>query len=140
MSGDSAMYDDGILQIRRTGSPPVLVLAGEIDESAYPGLVGALAEFTDEGHCDIHLDLAGVEYCDLAGLRAMILLAGARDHCPDGRRVVLHAAAPQLKTVLSILGWDSTAGLALDEQAISPLPPPAALTAASLRNGRSQWH
>jgi anti-anti-sigma regulatory factor len=133
------LYDDGILRITRTGWPPVLALVGEIDESVYPGLVSALGEFTGEGHCDIHVDLAGVEYCDLAGLRAVVLLAGASDHCPDGRRVVLHAIAPQLRRVLSILGWDSTAGLALDE--LPAGPPPAGLTVASRPDSKAdQWH
>jgi ABC-type transporter Mla MlaB component len=122
MSKD-AVYDDGVLRVTWAGSPPVLALAGEIDESTYPGLVGALKEVAD-GHEDVHVSLAGVDYCDLAGLRAIILLTGAdgQSHNGDGprrRRVVLHEVPPQLQTVLRIVGWDSVPGLAMDGQRAS---------------------
>jgi anti-anti-sigma regulatory factor len=117
MSGH-AVYDDGILRITRSGSPPVVALAGEIDEATYPGLVATLAQAVDE-HGEVHFDLAGVEYCDLAGLRAIVCVTGA-DHGGHGtrRRVVLHRLRPELMTVLRIVGWDSTPGLALGEPAI----------------------
>jgi ABC-type transporter Mla MlaB component len=111
-----AVYDDGVLRITRAGSPPVLALVGEIDESTYAGLVGALAEFT-AGQGEIHLDLAGVDYCDLAGLRALVRLTGADGRDPGRRRVALHSCPAQLTAVLSILGWDTTVGLTFDEQA-----------------------
>lgn len=79
--------------------------------------MGTLAEFTARPG-EVHFDLAAVEYCDLAGLRAIVRLAAANGH-PAGttRRVILHAVPQQLKKVLSILGWDSTAGLAMNEPA-----------------------
>jgi len=110
-----AVYDDGVLRITRSGSPPIVALAGEIDESTYPGLVGAL-ETAADGHNEIHFDFAQVAYCDLAGLRAIICVTGA-DHDGKGsrRRVVLHRLSPELETVLRIVGWDGTPGLALNE-------------------------
>jgi ABC-type transporter Mla MlaB component len=73
------------------------MITGDIDEFTYPRLTTALAGLAD-GDGDIHLDLAAVQYCDLAGLRALIRLsAGHRDR-PDheGRRVILHGLpAPQ---------------------------------------------
>ena len=47
MMSKDAIYDDGVLRVAWAGSPPVLALAGEIDESTYPGLVGALKEAAD---------------------------------------------------------------------------------------------
>ena len=116
-----AIYDDGVLRVAWTGSPPVLSLAGEIDESTYPGLIGALKEAAN-GNGEIHVSLADVEYCDLAGLRAIILLTGTDSYSHNGdtpprsRRVVLHDVPPRLQTVLQIVGWDSVPGLALDGQ------------------------
>ncbi len=111
------MFDDGVLRITCSGSPPVIALAGEIDEATYPGLVRALDEAAD-GEREIHFDLARVEYCDLAGLRAIVCVTGAdRDGQGGWRRVVLHQLRPELMTVLRIVGWDSTAGLTLDEPA-----------------------
>ena len=97
-------YDDGVLRIsRRAGAR--LVLAGEIDEETYPALVSSLGEVA-AGAAEVHIDLSAVRYCDLAGLRAMIRLAG-----PGRRRVVLHGIPEQLDEVLRVLGWDGTPGL-----------------------------
>jgi anti-anti-sigma factor len=101
-------YDDGVLRMTPVGSPPGLAIAGEIDEDTYPALVGKLAELA--GTAEIHLNLAGVKYCDLAGLRAIVRLAGAH-----GSRLVLHDLPPPLRTVLGIVGWDATPGLVIDQ-------------------------
>jgi anti-anti-sigma factor len=112
---EHAMYDDGVLRITRSGRPPVVTLAGEIDEATYPGLMIALGQVAD-GQSEVHFDLGGVEYCDLAGLRAIVCVTGAdRDGHGGWRRVVLHQLSPELQTVLQIIGWDSTPGLVLDE-------------------------
>ena len=104
-------YDDGVLRITPMGDPSGLAIAGEIDEDTYPALVAKLEEFA--GGDEIHLNLAGVEYCDLAGLRAIVRLASAS--CgSEGRRLVLHDLPPQLRAVLRIVGWDSTPGLVID--------------------------
>ena len=139
MMREGAVYDDGMLRIAWVGSPPVLAIAGEIDESNYPGLLGALKEVADEHradehgadehgadeHGEVHVSLAEVDYCDLAGLRAIVMLTGAHGLGHDGegqsqngdgrhpRRVVLHEMPSQLQTVLRIVGWDSMPGLAL---------------------------
>lgn len=106
------LYDDGVLRI--TGVPPVAALAGEIDESSYAGLLSALEELGN-GYNEVQLDLAGVRYCDLAGLRAIVSLTSA-GRSGAVRRVVLHDIPPSLRKVLQIVGWDATPGLALDEQ------------------------
>jgi hypothetical protein len=135
MTGDCALYDDGVLRVTITDDPPGLAIAGEIDESTYPGLVSALDKLTD-GPAEIHVSLAEVSYCDLAGLRAIVRITGADSNGPGGsgaggsgndgsRRVVLHGVPGPLKTVLQIVGWDSIPGLALD-QPDSSVPPASA--------------
>jgi ABC-type transporter Mla MlaB component len=130
MTGDCALYDDGVLRVTTTDDPPGLAIAGEIDESTYPGLVSALDKLTD-GPAEIHVSLAEVSYCDLAGLRAIVRITGAESNGPGGsgndgsRRVVLHGVPRALKTVLQIVGWDSIPGLALD-QPDSSAPPASA--------------
>ncbi len=106
----SAGHDEGVLRITRTGTPSRLAITGEIDESTYPSLVQSLDELT-QGVPEVHLDLAGVVYCDLAGLRAMVRLAGSGPGGSPGRRVVLHQVPEQLRAVLEIIGWDSVPGL-----------------------------
>ena len=111
--GSGLVLDDGTLRITwRSGEPPIMVLAGEVDEASYPGLVAALTGAA--AHYDeIHLDLAGLGYCDLAGLRAIVRLASP--DVPRGavKQVVLHRVPDSVRTVLHIVGWDAAAQLTL---------------------------
>jgi ABC-type transporter Mla MlaB component len=125
MTGDCALYDDGVLRVTTTDDPPGLAIAGEIDESTYAGLVSVLDKLTDSP-AEIHVSLTEVSYCDLAGLRAIVRITGADGRGPGGsgakrsgnggsRRVVLHGVPRSLQTVLQIVGWDSIPGLAVDQ-------------------------
>ena len=120
LGGDSPVYDDGVLRITRVTGPGLpsgpapglgsgdlraaYALAGEIDESTVGGLAGKLAEIT-AGLGEVHLDLAALDYSDLAGLRVIVQLAG------PGRRVVLHRVPPHLRAILGIVGWDGAPGV-----------------------------
>jgi ABC-type transporter Mla MlaB component len=95
------------LQMATLENPPGLAIAGEIDEDTYPALVEKLGELA-WGRDEIHVDLSAVQYCDLAGLRAIVRPV------TTGRKVVLHGLPAHLQTVLSILGWDRTPGLVID--------------------------
>jgi ABC-type transporter Mla MlaB component len=123
MTSDCAVYDDGVLRITNTDDPPGLAIAGEIDESTYDGLIGALGTFA-HGPGEVHVSMGGVSYCDLAGLRAIVCVTGAdggaRGNGGDTRRVVLHEVPAQLATVLRIVGWDAIPGLAVDQPSGSP--------------------
>ncbi len=107
------VYDDGVMRVTRTADPPGLAIAGEIDESTYLALLGALRELPDTPP-EIHLDLADVSYCDLAGLRAIVRLASPGGGS-TGRPVVLHKMPEQLRAVLEIIGWDAIPGLTVAE-------------------------
>jgi anti-anti-sigma regulatory factor len=102
-------WDSGRLE-----DEPWLFVAGEIDEYSYKSLIRTLASVARDPS-EIHIDLADVEYCDVAGLRAFVVLAAAPccDHA--GMRVVLHHVPPCSVNVLHILGWDTTTGLTLAE-------------------------
>jgi anti-anti-sigma factor len=107
--------DDRVLRITMNGDGPALVLAGEIDEFSYPDLTASLAHAVTAGRGDIHIDLGGVEYCDIAGLRAMVCATGSPGAARPGRRVVLHSVPPQLRKVLRILGWDALPTVVVEE-------------------------
>ena len=105
-------YDNGILRITPTASPAGLAIAGEIDEATYPALVTTLRELAG-GYQDVQLDLSGVSYCDLAGLRAIVRLAddGAQG---QARQVRLHNVPQHIRAVLAIIGWDALPGLVVE--------------------------
>jgi ABC-type transporter Mla MlaB component len=109
-----AVYDDGVLAITLAGSPPVIAIAGDIDECTYAGLMTTLDKFAS-GEGEVSISLAAVRHCDLAGLRAIVRLAGTGSGGWDSgdRRVVLLEVPQNLTAILAITGWDTTPGLAL---------------------------
>ncbi len=110
-------YYDGVLLVICAGSPQVVRIAGEIDESSYPGLVSTLDDLVDrEG--DVHINLAGLAYCDVAGLRAILQLAGTGGS-HRGRFLFLDDIPHQLAMLPQILGWNSIPGLIMNEAASS---------------------
>jgi anti-anti-sigma regulatory factor len=115
MAGSHDVYDDGVLRVTSTARPPMVVIAGEIDESNYSGLVGAL-DMLANGRDQLHINLGGVEFCDLAGLRAIIRLAETGAGRPNRfqPRLVLHAVPGQVLRVLQIVGWDAIPGLVIE--------------------------
>ena len=98
-----------------TSPPPTLHLAGDIDEWTFPDLTNILARTAATGAPRIHVDLADVEYCDVAGLRAIISLAGGggNPRAPV-EEVVLTQLPEPLQRVLCILGWDAAPGVILE--------------------------
>lgn len=113
---DQMVFGGGALRIGRAGSQSRLVIVGDIDEFTHAGLTAVLSSITSSPG-EIHIDLSGVEYCDIAGLRAFVALSqasrpGSHDH---SRRVILQELPAHLKALLQILGWDSAPGLMIAE-------------------------
>jgi anti-anti-sigma regulatory factor len=97
-----------------TRPPAALRLAGVIDESTYPVLRRALAKATTAGDDAIRVDMAGVEFCDLAGLRMIVSVAGpGRPERAKAERVVIADLSAPLTDLMHILGWDTGPGVVL---------------------------
>lgn len=93
--------------------PATLRLAGVIDESTYPVLRRALAKAAMAGDDALRVDMAGVEFCDLAGLRLIVSLADA-GQAAVSQVTIVHLPA-RLAEIMDILGWAGTPGLVLLE-------------------------
>ena len=135
MTSCHGAYYDGVLRIICTADPEVVLIAGEIDAARYLGLVSTLEDLVDsEG--DVHVNLAELEYCDLAGLRAILRLAGTGREDPDHNRrsLFLDDVPPHLATLLQTLGWDSTPGLIMNEPT-QPAAGPSGMEPAGLVSG-----
>ncbi|MGH3094439.1 MAG: ANTAR domain-containing protein [Streptosporangiales bacterium] len=97
-----------------------LRLTGEIDLSNREQLTAALAGLTaaTSGHQQVHLELAGLDFIDVAGTR--VLLATAEQLHEHGGRLILNHPSPVLSRVLALLVSD--AGLAASENGSVTLP------------------
>lgn len=108
--GPNPVYADGLLRIARTGCPPGLRFAGDVDVSNVGAVHDALALVVADGG-DVHLDLSGLDFCDVGGIRAMV--ATAQGMGPE-RRVVVHGLAPHLVNVIRVVGWDELPNLVFE--------------------------
>jgi len=96
------VYADKQLVVARTTFPDGLSFTGEIDttNSHAIGAAIASAQLPDR---DVHVDVAGLQFCDISGIRAFVAAAEAM---PSGRRLLLHGMPAQLETVIKVVGWN----------------------------------
>jgi anti-anti-sigma factor len=107
--GDGPVYADGHLVVTRTTQPFGLRFAGEIDVSNSDAMARSLRVALTEG-LQLHLDLSGLTFCDISGIRALVDTAHGLG---DGRQLRLHGLPRQLQTVLRVIGWSDGPRLAL---------------------------
>ncbi|MFI0351871.1 MEDS domain-containing protein [Actinomadura sp. 9N407] len=98
------LYDDGVLRITPTYTPPGLRLTGAIDESTLPAVEWALLEVAGRGG-HFCLDLAGLDFCDMAGLRALVGSGRGGDGLE--RQVIIRDPPGYLHLMMRIAGWDA---------------------------------
>jgi len=106
-SGQNRVYADKQLVVTRTLEPHGLVFSGEIDvtnchavaECLRPTFVGS----------DLHLDLTGLIFCDISGIRAFVDAAAQR----SDRRLLMHGLPEALQTVMKVTGWSDLPSLVL---------------------------
>jgi anti-anti-sigma factor len=120
--------------IARRSHRAQLLLAGELDICSTPRLTAALSDAAD-GTGVLHLDLAGVHFCDLAALQAIISLIQATDHQQrPARSVVLHHLPAQVEKILRLTGWDTLPGLTID-----PGGPPSRQCPDRVTGAEGEW-
>lgn len=95
------------LHVVRLHQPYGLRIEGVVDVRSHHHLREALRVVAEPDR-NVHLDLAGLEFLDLGGLRLLIGFARSR---AAGRHVELAGLAPHLRQVIALVGWDDTPGL-----------------------------
>ncbi|MEW2083106.1 STAS domain-containing protein [Streptomyces sp. NPDC005283] len=108
-SGAEPLVRTAELRITRILRPPGLSIQGVIDVRSHRHLRTAL-EVIASTDGDLRLELSGLEFLDLGGLRMLIAFARTRD---EGHHVELTGLAPHLRNVIALVGWDETPGLRL---------------------------
>jgi len=112
-AGEAVLVDRHGLRLLQRCSDGRLRLEGEVDAAGVDALAAALDRATAGGDGDRHLDLGGLLFCDIAGLRALAAAAGRL--APQGRLVV-HGMPPHLRRALDIAGWAGLPGLVVSAE------------------------
>lgn len=103
------LYQDGALKLVpafRHGQRALRVI-GKVDYRTTEALAHAL-ETVVGWSADVWVDMSGLEFIDVAGLRA---LAHAAQRLPEGRRMHVVELAPLLSEVISLAGFDDIPAL-----------------------------
>ena len=80
----------------------VIVATGEIDISTAPRLWEALARVIEQGHGDVVLDMAGVEFIDSQGVA--VIVRAHKQVQANGGNVIVRSPREQARTVLDVTG------------------------------------
>jgi anti-anti-sigma factor len=107
--GRGPVYADSHLVVTRTHDPYGLRLAGEIDVSNSDVVAESMRLTMGESEHP-HLDLSGLSFSDVSGIRALVELAQSLG---DGRRLLLHGLPRQLRTIMQVTGWSNLPTLSL---------------------------
>ena len=108
-AGDAPVYADKHLVVTRTDHPEGFRLAGEIDITNSDAVIRSVRmAVADEG--DPHIDVSGLSFCDISGIRALVDAAASLG---EGRRMLLHGLPEQLETVMRVTGWSGLPTLTL---------------------------
>ncbi|GAA2601020.1 hypothetical protein GCM10010399_34750 [Dactylosporangium fulvum] len=107
------LHDDRRLRIVPTFSPRGLKVTGTVDDATAGAFAGALAQAGGWTAAEpvIVLDLADLQFIDVAGIRAMVRFA---ESITPERKLQVRHLSPTLRKVLRIVGWDATPGLSFD--------------------------
>ncbi|WP_369214614.1 MEDS domain-containing protein [Streptomyces flavofungini] len=114
------VWQDELLRITRTFTPPGLAFSGEVDDSNLIAVARALRAETEraarrpERRHRTRLDLGELTFIDVCALRLLVFTALGLHALGGG--MVLDGAAPQVRRVLHVTGWDRVPGLVMGRE------------------------
>jgi hypothetical protein len=108
------LHDDRRLRIIPTYAPRGLRVVGTVDVMTVGALISTLRLATRWPDQNLHLNLAELEFIDVAGVRAIVRTAAALE---PGRFLIVEQLAAGLRKVFGVVGWDRTPGLRFAEGA-----------------------
>jgi anti-anti-sigma regulatory factor len=107
------LHDDRRLRITPTYTPRGVRIAGTVDVLTVGALSTTLRLATRWPEQNLYLNLAELEFIDVAGVRAIVHTAAALE---PGRCLIVEQLAPGLRKVFGIVGWDRAPGLRFAEE------------------------
>lgn len=115
VSGRGIVYADRHLVVTRTEEPDGLCFAGEIDVTNSHAVAESLGN-SSLGEADIHIDLSGLSFCDVSGIRSLVDAAESR----HAGRLMLHGLPALLQTVMQVTGWSDLPNLHICNCKVGP--------------------
>ncbi|MFD7712871.1 MEDS domain-containing protein [Streptomyces sp. NPDC059785] len=115
------VWQDELLTITRTFTPPGLALAGEVDDTNVTAVARALHAETERARgrtangLRTRLDLRELSFVDVGALRLLVFSALGLHEA--GGTLVLYGVAPHVRRVMRVAGWDRVPGLRLEPDA-----------------------
>jgi anti-anti-sigma factor len=106
-------YQDKQLVITQSSRPVGLRLNGEVDASNVEAVSNVLNKTLQalEGG-DVHIDLTGLEFSDVSGIRALVAAAEGVD---GTRRLILYGLPPLMTKVMDVVGWTDLPALTISD-------------------------
>ncbi|WP_158558051.1 STAS domain-containing protein [Spongiactinospora gelatinilytica] len=111
---------DRLLRITPLADRVGLRIEGEIDYATLPALRRALAAM---GGGSFIVDLSGLAFIDVGGLRALVTTAAALHDGGSGHVLTLRSAPWHVQRLLNLTGWHKAPGLHLHAPPPGPDPP-----------------
>ena len=87
----------------KSGKVDVIVLRGTIDALTAPEVIAAFAKHINDGHPNVVVDFAGIEFMSSAGLRA--LLASVKEARGKGGDLRLASVPGPIDKILKMAGF-----------------------------------
>ncbi|MCF3120714.1 MEDS domain-containing protein [Streptomyces arenae] len=114
------VWQDELLRITRTFTPPGLALCGEVDDSNITAVARALRAESERATSrpdDPHrtrLDLRDLTFIDVCALR-LLVFTGLGLYAMGGG-LILDGVAPHVRRVMRVAGWDRIPGLDMGKE------------------------
>lgn len=106
---DIIEHATALLRVAASSSSPWLLMVGEVDVSNARDVTRVLEGVQARVPGDVHIDVAGIEFMDVAGMRAIAL--AARDLHSRGAMLVLHSVSSHIDRLFGLIGWSTAPGL-----------------------------
>ncbi len=94
-------------EVRQVGDITVVAVSESVDALTAPELTRLLSQQIAGGHCNLVVDLTGVEFMSSAGLRT--LLGGVKESRMAGGDLRIASTNPGLDKVLKMSGFNNIA-------------------------------
>ncbi len=107
------VYQDKQLVVTQTSGPVGLRFLGAVDASNAEAVSGVLdSTMRADTSGDVHVDVTGLEFSDVSGIRALVAAAEKAD---GTRTLVLHGLPALMARVMEVVGWTELPALTISD-------------------------